>query len=1061
MAAALVFALVSRNGAAGDEGASSPQVVAPLASRPASAPATATPAPAAAQQGVTPRPTAYECRWASGPVAVDGKPEDEAWKHAQIADHFYLPWLGKDAHPAKAATRARLLWDREYLYFLADMDDADLFADVTEHDGPIWNNDAFELFLKPAVDKPGYYEFEVSPANAVLDMFLPSRERDGYERFKSDGHFDVKTAVQLRGTLNRRDDRDAGWTVEGRIAWKSLLRTGGRPEPGEQWHFALCRVDDTAGADKQELSTTAPLSGAPRADFHRHEEYAPLTFVGEGASPRPASARAPGIDALPPLTTSRVVGSPEPPPPYRVVNAYPRLTLPHPIAIAPQPGSDRMLLVVHDTEWGPTNIVRIVDDPQTDRFETLLELDSIAYDFAFHPDFSRNGHVYVGLNGPVEAKEAKRTRVVRYHIDPKPPYALDAASATMIIEWESDGHNGGALDFGPDGMLYVTSGDGTSDSDRWNSGQDLSRVLGKVLRIDVDRPDAGRAYSVPKDNPFVGEPGARPETWCYGLRNPWRMKFDPANGQLWVTQNGQDQYEQVYLAQRGANYGWSASEGSHPFYPDRHRGRPISPPAAEHPHAEARSLTGGVVYHGSSLPDVRGAYIYGDHSTGKIWGIRHDGKQVVWNRELADTTLKITGFGANRRGELLVLDHVKNGTICRLEPTPPAEASEGNKFPRTLSESGLFKSVQSHAMQDGILPYSVNAELWSDGAHKERFIAIPAKAGEDRRIGFAAKGGFEFPDETVLVKSFALKTDAGRPETQRWIETRFLTKQQGEWVGYTYAWNAQGTDATLVEAAGRDQPFEIKDPSAPGGVRLQTWHYPSRAECMVCHSRVANFVLGPSLLQFNKDHDYGGGRVDNQLRVLEHVGLLKSNWHGDALNNVRTDGKRKDLDGDALDAYVQKETEAKGQREARPSRLLTKGPAAYEKLVDPYDEKADLNGRARSYLHANCAICHVEAGGGNAMMELDFPTPPENMRLFDAVPLHDALGLADARLIAPGAPERSILPHRMSIRGPGQMPPLATSLVDDRAVALMRRWAKETKVPVAKPEAAKVGAAGP
>src|SRR5262249_43188050 len=149
-----------------------------------------------------------------------------------------------------------------------------------------------------------------------------------------------------------------------------------------------------------------------------------------------------------------------------------------------------------------------------------------------------------------------------------------------------------------------------------------------------------------------------------------------------------------------------------------------------------------------------------------------------------------------------------------------------------------------------------------------RFIALPP--GE--KIGFKHSRGWDFPDATVFVKSFALEEKQGDPASRRWIETRFLTKQSGEWYGYSYVWNEEQTDAVLVDSKGLDKPFMVASKDGP---KQQVWHYPSRSECMVCHSRAQNFVLGLCEAQMNKDHDYGNGRVDNQLRVLEHLGLLK------------------------------------------------------------------------------------------------------------------------------------------------------------------------------------------
>jgi hypothetical protein len=234
--------------------------------------------PAEVPKAFQPPPTEFECRWAETPITLDGKADDDAWKRAQVIDSFYLPWLGAKARRAITTTKARLLWDREYLYFFADMEDTDLYADVKEHDGITWNNDVFELFFKPAADKPGYYEFQVNALGTIMDMFLPRRGGGGYQRFKSDGDFHIDAKVQLRGTLNHWQDKDQGWSIEGRIPWRDFVRSGGRPDVGECWKFALCRYDYSVDLDDgPELSTCAALS---RPDFHHHEDYATLRFIG-------------------------------------------------------------------------------------------------------------------------------------------------------------------------------------------------------------------------------------------------------------------------------------------------------------------------------------------------------------------------------------------------------------------------------------------------------------------------------------------------------------------------------------------------------------------------------------------------------------------------------------------------------------------------------------------------------------------------------------------------------------------------------------------------------------
>jgi len=703
----------------------------------------------------------------------------------------------------------------------------------------------------------------------------------------------------------------------------------------------------------------------------------------------------------------------------------------------------------------------------------LIDFDeAAAYSLCFHPRFEDNGYVYIGANSAWNEGEPKKSRIIRYTIDRESPNSLDPGSATTIIEWESDGHNGAAVAFGKDGMLYVTSGDGTSDSDTNLKGQGLDHLLAKVLRIDVDRPAEGKMYSVPEDNPFVGQEGIVPETWAYGFRNPWRITVDPKTGHVWVGNNGQDLWEQAYLVEKGANYGWSVFEGSHPFYPNRKLGpHPVSKPTVEHSHSESRSLTGGVVYHGSRLTELRGAYIYGDHSTGKIWGIKHDGEKVTWAKELADTPFNITAFAIDADGELLIADHRGNdeGGFHTLVPnqllrgtsgergrggqahfapkTPQNEPVPYEKFPRKLSDSGLFHTVEKHEMAEGLIPYSVNSPLWSDGALKARWLALPPTMVENGKevpahIDFRLNRGWNFPDDTVLVKSFALEMTEGDPASRKWIETRFLTKQQGEWVGYSYLWNDEQTDGQLVEGEGQDREFKIR--TRDGGTRKQAWRFPSRTECMVCHSRAANFVLGLTTAQMNKDHDYGGV-VDNQLRVLERLGLLRVNWKGNLLTDLRKQLEQEGLEQVEINQRVAEVTATRNQRGAAVSSLLVKPPEKYDALANPYDETAKLDLRARSYLHANCSICHIMAGGGNAQMNLEYNATRKELNVFDVKPMHHTFGIKEPKLVAPGDPGRSVLLHRVSMRGRGQMPQLATAVADERAVEMLRDWIRSMK----------------
>src|SRR5665213_516344 len=982
-------------------------------------------------------PTQYECRWTDAPITIDGRDDEPAWKQAQAIDHFVISWKKGAARKPHTSTKAKLLWDREYLYFFAEMQDTDLYADITEHNGAIWNNDAFELFFKPADDKPGYYEFEVNPANADMELFLPARNAGGYSRFKGQTKIAMKTAVQLRGTLNHWQDEDQGWSVEGRIPWRDLAPTGGRPNVGEEWKFSLCRVDFSVGLDSPELSTCAPLT---QPSFHRYEDYATLKFVrsdagGPATAPAAQGARPYGIDRRVPWTTSRVIGLPDPPLPYTVEKAFPKLKVFQPLYVLEEPRRNDYLLLQHLGSWsGPGRLLRFRNDPNVQTTQTLLEIDGIAYGMTLHPDFVHNGYLYIMGNVPLNGND-KKDRITRYTISRQAPYNIEAHSELTILEWPSNGHNGGDLAFGPDGYLYHASGDGTSDSDSNLRGQDLTHLTAKMIRIDVDHPAGGKAYSVPRDNPFVNTPGARPETWAYGLRNPWRLAFDRKTGDLWVGQNGQDLWESVYLIHKGANYGWSRYEGGHEFQPLRHAGpTPVTFPIVEHPHSEMRSLTGGIVYRGSKFLDLDGAFIYGDWSTGRIWGVKSaDHKAATWHKELTRTTLQIAGFRETRDGDILIMDQ-GGAAIYKLAPAPAAAPT--SPFPRKLSETGLFVSTAYNLPSPALIPYDVNAPLWSDGAAKERFMAIPGEG----TINVSAARGWDFSEGTVLVKTFSLDMELGNSASAKRLETRLFTKQMGQWAGYTYLWNDEQTDATLIGAAGLDKTYSIRDPAAPGGTRKLVWHFPSRAECMTCHSRASNFVLGPSILQLNKTHDYGNGIKDNQLRTLEHLGILRVDYMTFAREQIRKDLLQPGKDDREADRLMNEALATRGQREPTPSTLLAFDPDHIPRLTNPYDASADLTLRVRSYLHANCAICHVQEGGGNALMNLEFGVPPEKCRAINVPPQHDSFGIANAKLIAPGDPGNSVLLHRVAIRGSGQMPPLGSNMVDEKAVEMLRAW---------------------
>jgi putative heme-binding domain-containing protein len=729
--------------------------------------------------------------------------------------------------------------------------------------------------------------------------------------------------------------------------------------------------------------------------------------AGDGKAPRPASP-----EHRVPWTTSRVRGSPEPPSPYRTEFAFPKLKFDEPLDVTNAPGSDRLFVT---ERYG--RVFSFRNDPRTEKADLLLDLNQVlgrtaprtlnAYGFTPHPDFVHNGFVYITYVVDLTKELPRGTRVSRFHVLPGNPPRCDPKSEQIILEWPCGGHNGGCLKFGPDGYLYVATGDSSGIADQYLTGQDLGTLAGKILRIDIDHPEAGKAYAIPKDNPFVGVKGARPEVWAYGLRQPWKMSFDRATGYLWTGNVGQDLWEQIYRIERGGNYGWSVLEGSHPFRPERKRGpTPILMPIVEHDHANFRSITGGFVYHGQRLPDLAGAYVYGDYDTGRIWMFRYDRdkKTVRDHRELYKSNLRLVGFGEDNVGELYLLDHM-GGRISRLVPNPVENTSA--EFPRRLSETGLFASTRDHRPAPGVLPYSVIAPQWCDGATKERFLGLPGQS----RINFeaitypqpapGAPPGWKFPDGAVLAETLFLEQEAGNPASRRRLETRLLHHQQltgneevGDqyWQGYTYVWNDDQTDAVLLEdPQGQDRTLTVRDAKAPGGRREIAWHFPSRTECTVCHNMAAKYALGVQTLQMNR----GQGSA-NQLRTFERLGLF--------------------------------------------TRPLPAPPEDLPRLVDYRDASGDIDLRARAYLHANCSHCHRKWGGGNAEFQLLATLDLADTGAVNTRPAQGTFNIPAARVIAPHDPYRSVLFYRMARQGPGRMPRLGSEEVDVAGLKLLHDW---------------------
>jgi uncharacterized repeat protein (TIGR03806 family) len=713
-----------------------------------------------------------------------------------------------------------------------------------------------------------------------------------------------------------------------------------------------------------------------------------------------------GIEKRVAWTTSRITGSPEVPLPYVTERAFPALKFTNCLDLTKAPGSDRLFVAEQAGK-----IFSFPNKPDVTEADLVVDLAKAikgvqaVYALAFHPDFPKNRYCYVCYITKQNLEDG--THIARFRLSDTDPPTIDVASETTIITWLSGGHNGCCLKFGLDGCLYISTGDGSGPNppDSRRAGQDVSNLLSCILRIDVDHAGDVKNYRIPADNPFVDLKGARGEIWAYGLRNPWRMSFDRMTGDLWVGDVGWELWEMLDRIERGGNYGWSVMEGRQSTNPEWPRGpTPILPPTIDVPHSESSSITDGLTYYGSRLKELHGNHIYGDYDTGKIWGFRYDNGRVVDHRELADTTHRIVGFGDDNDGEFYLLDHTA-GTIHRLVPNPQPDQSA--KFPRKLSETGVFLSVSAQAPAPGVIPYSINAEPWADHAVAERLVAVPNELSIN-----PAGAAWSFPKDSVFAKTLSLDMQRGNPSSRRRVETQILHFDGADWQTYSYQWNDEQSDASLLDAAGVERTFDIVDANAAGGKRQQTWRFSGRAECQRCHNKWSGFALGFITPQLNKDHDYNGSSA-SQLDTLAHIKVFEQPL----------------------------------PTEKRP------------RLADPRDSSADQDSRARAYLHANCSHCHRQHAGGAVFSMMHFELPLEKTAMLGLRPTQGTFGIHAAQVIAPGDPFRSVLLYRMAKLGGGRMPHIGSTEVDREGVELIYDWVRQLSHEAAKETAGNEAAA--
>jgi len=345
---------------------------------------------------------------------------------------------------------------------------------------------------------------------------------------------------------------------------------------------------------------------------------------------------------------------------YQFENAFPNLTFVDPVGIHHSgDGTNRIFVVEQEGRIKVFN-----NDSNTSISQTFLDIRSIVdqdggyteeglLGLAFHPNYEQNGYFYVNYTD----YNPKRNVIARYSVDPDNPNEADYFSSEILLEVNQpyNNHNGGQMEFGNDGYLYISFGDGGSAGDPQNNGQDLSTLLSTIIRIDVNNQSNNMNYSIPFDNPFIDNQSARPEIFAYGLRNVWRFSFDSETNFLWAADVGQNEWEEIDIIHPGLNYGWNEMEASH-CYPS---GSNCNPDQFELPVWEYAlyvdgvcSVTGGYVYRGNNIYTLRGKYIYGDWCTGDIWALYTNNNQNYINEEIIRTDINITSFGVDEYNEL-------------------------------------------------------------------------------------------------------------------------------------------------------------------------------------------------------------------------------------------------------------------------------------------------------------------------------------------------------------------------------------------------------------------------
>ncbi|MES2920309.1 MAG: discoidin domain-containing protein [Verrucomicrobiota bacterium] len=773
-----------------------------------------------------------------------------------------------------------------------------------------------------------------------------------------------------------------------------------------------------------------------------------LSLAGTGFS------QLPGLDApvaigaylngtLPPVAPGASTG-------WSTVNAFPNLTFVDPLWLTPVPGTGDLLLVGKNGQlW------RFANNPATTQGQVVKVLEWVAntqssedqgfYSLAFHPEFGQGtspnkDYVYVCYNHKPALAGADSNhsywRVSRFTWLTASGTLNPASESVLISQYDPDlWHNGGAMFFDNAGYLNITCGDG-GDS---GAGGGLAGALGRtqklnaglfsgIFRIDVDNslvnshairrqplgptPPAGwpasftQGYRIPNDNPFLDPAGTILEEYsALGLRSPHTAHYDPIEDEVWLGDVGEVSREEISRLTRGDNAQWGYKEGSITG-PGTAAAPPLgtdTPSYFDYTRSVGSCIIGGMRYRGTLWNSLLGGKVlYGDHAAGKIWSIAVDPGGMPVPELLVDgyptgNKVGLANFCTDAAGEIYLMNvngtNVAGGTIRRL-----VSAGVSTEPPPLLSQTGIFSNLANLTPSSGVIPFNVATPLWSDGAAKQRWIALPNNGSHDTAaedIAFSEEGNWVFPAGTVLIKHFEIGTNLNDPSQIKRLETRLIvcTANGGKY-GVTYKWNAAGTDATLL-TTGVGEDYNVIQ--IGGGTVTQHWDYPSRADCLQCHNNTSGQALGVRTASLAMDFHYGStNRTANQLLTFNSLGMFDRTLTTTELENF--------IESRAID-----------------------------------DTSAPLEHRVRSYLASNCSHCH-QPGGTVPYFDARLGTPLIQQGLINGA-IQGHFVLENGRYLKPGDPALSAVHVRLGSVGNGAaMPPLAKNIVDQEAVDLLTQY---------------------